>query len=81
MTTTARSQAALHPHAFWDATWAWGFALIGCVFLAKLQPQRSRIGYLGLLALFALLPVEEEAQIHYRVVEQWSARQSGHIRL
>lgn len=54
VTTTARTQAALHPGAFWNATWAWGFALIGCVFLAKLQPQRSRIGYLGLLALFAL---------------------------
>jgi hypothetical protein len=53
VTTTSRTQAALHPSAFWGATWAWGFALIGCVFLATAPSRRSRIGYLGLLALFA----------------------------
>jgi Abnormal spindle-like microcephaly-assoc'd, ASPM-SPD-2-Hydin len=54
VTTTARTQAALHPDAFWGATWAWGFALIGCLFFTTVPSQRSRIGYFGLLALFAL---------------------------
>ena len=54
VTTTARTQVAFRPGALWRATWAWGFALISYVFLAKLPSRRSRIGYLGLLALFAL---------------------------
>jgi hypothetical protein len=54
VTTTARTQASLRPNDFWRAPWAWGFALIGCIILARASSRGSRFAYLGFAVLFVL---------------------------
>ena len=67
-----RSNVALHPRAIWGAKWAWGFALIGGVFLARVPLRRSPVGYLSLLAclLWRFLLLAEEIPIR-RTAEEW----------